>query len=77
MKAGDIVRVENSNITTLVNGISNPRENKEFNGVWVQDEDGTEWCALITDAEMSRIRIRSMKNREDWPRKSLIGDLLD
>ena len=49
-----------------------------YHAVWVEDADGgNERCLLLTDSELKRIEARSQKNREDWPKKSFLQDLID
>ncbi len=70
VKAGRLIKIFNRN--------RQGNENVFYTAVWVEDTDGTnERCLLFTEKELERAEKRSLKNPEDWVKKSFFTDLLD
>lgn len=70
--AGRLIRVQNTNRPTF----SNSKD--EYFSIWVEDADGkNERCLMFTERELKVGEIRANKNKEDWPKKSLLTNLLD
>lgn len=72
VKAGRLIRVENTNIPKLSNA------KKEYFSIWVEDANGdNERCWFLTDKDVEKLELRSKKNKEDWTKKGLLIDILD
>jgi hypothetical protein len=72
VKAGRLIRVENTNIPQLSNA------KKTYFALWVEDTDGSnERCWLLTDKDVEKLEYRSQRNREDWTKKGIVVDWLD
>jgi hypothetical protein len=78
-RIGRLVRVKNTqpkDVSHPVRAFAN--ENSTYISVWVKDADGVNpRCLLFTDVEIHRAEARSLKNKEDHTRRSLISKLLD
>jgi hypothetical protein len=72
VKAGRLIRVENTNIPKLSNAA------KEYFSVWVEDADGSnERCWFLTGKDVEKLEHRSQKNKEDWTKKGILIDIID
>lgn len=72
VKAGRLIRVENTNIPKLSNA------KREYYSLWVEDADGgNERCWFLTDKDIEKLEHRSQRNKEDWTKKGLLINILD
>lgn len=72
VKAGRLIRVENTNIPKLSNA------SKEYYSMWVEDANGkNERCWFLTSKDVERLEYRSQRNKEDWTKKGILVDILD
>jgi len=72
IKAGRIVKVKNTYRPKFSHA------DGEYFAIWVEDADGkNERCFLLTDDEMAELEHRSLKNKEDWTKKSFWTDMAD
>jgi len=72
VKAGRLIRVENTNVPKLSNA------KREYFSVWVEDANGkNERCWFLTDKDVERLEHRSQRNKEDWTKKGLLTGILD
>ncbi len=69
---GRIIRMRNTNKPKF----SNAKD--EYNVLWIEDADGSnERCLFFTPREIAVAELRGQKNKEDWPKKGLLQDLID
>lgn len=71
-KMGRVIKVKNTQRPKFT------RANTEYYAVWVEDADGNnERCLLFTEREIQDAEHRSLRNKEDWTKRSWLTDLVD
>lgn len=70
VRIGQLVKIANKKSKSFTN------ENDIYMAVWVKTSQGKE-CFLFTEVELKKIKERSKKNKEDYPKRSFLSKLID
>lgn len=76
------VRMKMGKVIKVVNAKRRSNASKEYNVIWVEQNDTSEtdgkdeYFIMLTDRELKKCRERAQKNQEDLTSKTFMNDLL-